>query len=205
MSDPIQWIDPMGLAGYTGNEDIETIGPVIYATYDLNSQCIDNYEVNVKAKVLGAGVGGKNILPGTSTSGEITFYDNNATLYPRNLDGAWGGANVAAGGGGKGIQFGGTALGSATSNIEKSTNQSTTNASLGTFLGKVVSYQESWKYCGISEEPKCGPGGCFDKKRTKQAPGFSPYPISRSTVKDPAPEARKQEPPANININDINF
>lgn len=54
---------------------------------------------------------------------------------------------------------------------------------------------------GGDEKPICGPGGCFDKKRTPAAPGFSPYPLNRQTVKETTPTALQQQEPLSFGIN----
>ena len=213
-----QWIDPLGLVGYKGPETIYTVGPVIYGEYDLTSQCIDKYEVNLKIKTMAVGFGGKSLMPGSKTFAQVEYRDNNPTIYPQNLNGAWGGAAAA---GGKGIQLGGNALGKATPytgdgkinpNTGKenpggfiSTGDSTTNLSIGASLGRVISFKETWKYCGISEKPVSGPGGFFDNKRTPAAPGFSPANLNIPTVKEPHPGFRDQEVPTNFSITNISF
>ncbi|MFW2014490.1 hypothetical protein [Acinetobacter bereziniae] len=51
--------------------------------------------------------------------------------------------------------------------------------------------------CGLI--PILSGRGCFDKKRTVSAPGFSPTPLNRPVVKELPSEALKQQPPININ------
>ncbi|MFW2098296.1 RHS repeat-associated core domain-containing protein, partial [Acinetobacter sp. ULE_I057] len=203
VSDPNKWIDPLGLVGFSGKEVTWTLGPVIYGNYNLTSQCIDKYQVNLEIDAVAMGVGGASVVPAGRTSGGITFFDNNSTIYPNNLNGAWGGAAVEGSVVGKGVSWGGKALGVATTDIQSDNGDATTNAAIGTFLGKVVRVKEKWSFCGVSEKPACGPGGCFDKKRAIAAPGFSPAQLNRPTVKEVAPEALKQQPPINININGL--
>ncbi|ELW91609.1 RHS protein, partial [Acinetobacter sp. WC-743] len=203
VSDPKKWIDPLGLVGFTGKETTWTVGPAIYGNYNLTSQCIDKYQVNLEIDAVAMGVGGTSVVPAGRTSGGIAFFDNNSTIYPNNLKGAWGGAAIEGSTGGKGVSWGGKALGSAATEIKKDNGNATTNAAIGTFLGKVIRVKEKWSYCGVSEKAACGPGGCFDKKRTVSAPGFSPTPLNRPVVKELPPEALKQQPPINININGL--
>lgn len=67
-------------------------------------------EVEVKTLALGTG---KGLAPGGVTKGGIQLYDNNSTIYPEGLKGAWGGTAANASAGGKGAQYGITAVGSA--------------------------------------------------------------------------------------------
>lgn len=201
VKDSNKWIDPLGLVSYSGKETTWTMGPIIYGNYNLTSQCIDKYQVNLEIDTVGMGVGGKSLLPAGRSSGGITFFDNNSTIVPSNLRGAWGAATIEASATGKGLSWGGKALGAATTEIQSDSGDATVNAAVGTSLGKVVRVKEKWNYCGISEKPQCGPGGCFDKKRTITAPGFNPASIRRPVVKEVPPEALKQQPPINLQIN----
>ncbi len=164
VKDSNKWIDPLGLVSYSGKETTWTMGPIIYGNYNLTSQCIDKYQVNLEIDTVGMGVGGKSLLPAGRSSGGITFFDNNSTIVPSNLRGAWGAATIEASATGKGLSWGGKALGAATTEIKSDSGDATVNAAVGTSLGKVVRVKEKWNYCGISEKPQCGPGGCFDKK-----------------------------------------
>ena len=202
----LRWIDPMGLQLWDGTEEVLSFDLFSKGKYNLKSQCIDKYEVEVEVDTIALGTG-KGLAPGGRTKGGIQLYDNNATIYPDGLKGAWGGTAANASAGGKGAQYGVTALGSAVTNIQFDTNTATTNAGVGMFLGKVVRVKETWKYCGLNEPPKCGPNGCFDKRRSNKPASshFNPAPIARPTVKEKTPPALDMTPPSKNHPINIQF
>ncbi|WP_262772496.1 RHS repeat domain-containing protein, partial [Acinetobacter bereziniae] len=202
----LRWIDPMGLQLWDGTEEVLSFDLFSKGKYNLKSQCIDKYEVEVEVDTIALGTG-KGLAPGGRTKGGIQLYDNNATIYPDGLKGAWGGTAANASAGGKGAQYGVTALGSAVTNIQFDTNTATTNAGVGMFLGKVVRVKETWKYCGLNEPPKCGPNGCFDKRRSNKPASshFNPAPIARPTVKEKNPPALDMTPPSKNHPINIQF
>ena len=168
VSNPIQWVDPIGLTEWNGEVKQTTILLGSYLNYDVTSQCINNTKTHATFDVAAAGVSIKGSSPVTiGNRASVTLQDNYKVVNPKALQGAWGEISASAtyrGGKGTGITAVGEAsVPDANQGGWKTDYEDGYGIGAGLSLGKILNFRSQSYYCHVSEPVKCGPGGCFKK------------------------------------------
>ena len=203
VSDPNQWVDPMGLTEWTGSSYQVSVLAGTGIKYDLRSQCLNN-ERGVASIVVGGGSYGRGGTLGAAGSRSVTFHDPYDGVYKDALNGGWGdvSASVVLF---RGIGFGKTGLGEASSDGLMSTYDRGVAASAGVSSGHVIPSLSSYKveacFTNDPRGPICnGRNGRCEKSVPKPKPRSY---IDPKTIPEYDPRSHAHIPPNNVNINDI--
>lgn len=203
VSDPTQWVDPMGLTEWTGSSYQVSVLAGTGIKYDLRSQCLNN-ERGVASIVVGGGSYGRGGTLGAAGSRSVTFHDPYDGVYKDALNGGWGdvSASVVLF---RGIGFGKTGLGEASSDGLMSTYDRGVAASAGVSSGHVIPSLSSYKveacFTNDPRGPICnGRNGRCEKSVPKPKPRSY---IDPKTIPEYDPRSHAHIPPNNVNINDI--
>lgn len=203
VSDPTQWVDPLGLTEWTGSSYQVSVLAGTGIKYDLRSQCLNN-ERGVASIVVGGGSYGRGGTLGAAGSRSVTFHDPYDGVYKDALNGGWGdvSASVVLF---RGIGFGKTGLGEASSDGLMSTYDRGVAASAGVSSGHVIPSLSSYKveacFTNDPRGPICnGRNGRCEKSVPKPKPRSY---IDPKTIPEYDPRSHAHIPPNNVNINDI--